>query len=88
MAGSGTCQIVGDMGCYRQHRQLSGYPVRRWQAQIQIDGNHQPLGRFQDERSAALAYDAAAVAQYGAWACRNFPDAAWMRLLGRRMVIP
>lgn len=46
----------------------------RWRSQIQIDGKHQTLGRFQSPRHAALAYNAAARRFFGSFAKVNsFP---------------
>jgi hypothetical protein len=45
----------------------------RWVAKIRIDGRAVSLGYFHDEEAAARAYDAAAVAAWGEYACPNFP---------------
>lgn len=37
----------------------------KWVAQIGVDGKHRGLGRFETEREAALAYNAAAFAAWG-----------------------
>jgi hypothetical protein len=46
----------------------------RWQAQICSGGVCRYLGLFNDEREAALAYDAAAHETYGEFARLNFPE--------------
>jgi hypothetical protein len=46
---------------------------QRWKAQIRIKGRTVSLGYFHDEEAAARAYDAAAVAAWGEYACSNFP---------------
>jgi hypothetical protein len=43
-----------------------------WQAKVGINGKTTHLGRFADEEDAARAYDAAAVAAFGAYARTNF----------------
>jgi hypothetical protein len=48
----------------------------RWRAIISMDGKHRILGMFDDEISAALAYDAAARELFGSYARTNFPEAA------------
>ncbi len=57
----------------------------RWQAQIGANGIKRYLGRFRSEKAAALAYDLAAKAAYGAEAVLNFPkkgekSAGWENL--------
>jgi hypothetical protein len=47
---------------------------RRWFACIQIAGRTRSLGSFDDEISAARAYDRAAFAAWGQSAFLNFPD--------------
>jgi hypothetical protein len=44
-----------------------------WRALIRIRNKPQYLGRFKDEREAALAYDHAARASFGTFANCNFP---------------
>jgi hypothetical protein len=43
----------------------------KWRAQIQIDRHKKSLGRFADERQAALAYNTAAIEAFGEWATLN-----------------
>jgi hypothetical protein len=45
----------------------------RWRACIRINGKHLKLGRFNDEKSAAEAYDSAAVKHFGQFSRLNFP---------------
>lgn len=47
----------------------------RWQAQIMVDGRTRFLGYFDDEFEAAEAYDAAALWEWGEFACLNFAAA-------------
>lgn len=60
-----------------QHSAHKGviYNVRakKWRAYIYPDGRNTHLGYFKDEIDAALAYDAAAVRYFGAFARVNFP---------------
>jgi hypothetical protein len=46
----------------------------KWQAKITVDQHCKNLGRFDSEEDAARAYDAAAVAHWGAFARLNFPN--------------
>jgi hypothetical protein len=55
-------------GVYRDQRR------GRWRASIKDIGKVRCLGTFPDEVSAAQAYDAAARAAFGEFACLNFPD--------------
>lgn len=48
----------------------------KWQARIKLDGRWRPLGHFDQEVDAALAYDAAAQLHFGCHAKLNFPDVA------------
>jgi hypothetical protein len=57
-----------------QYKGVSWDSFRRlWRASITIHHMSKHLGRFQDEREAALAYDAAARAAFGNFALCNFP---------------
>lgn len=47
---------------------------RRWRAAITVDGKRRYLGRFVVEEDAARAYDVAAVALSGEFACLNLPE--------------
>jgi hypothetical protein len=47
----------------------------RWRATVTIDGRQRYLGYFDDEVSAARAYDVAAKAAFGEFAHPNFPEA-------------
>lgn len=56
---------------------------RKWQAQIKINRRSVYLGPFEREVDAALAYDAAAVEHFGAFANLNFPvDSAPSQRMG------
>ena len=46
--------------------------TERWQAQITINRKTRYLGCFVQEKEAALAYDQAAVCEFGEFACLNF----------------
>ena len=46
----------------------------KWHAQIGVNGTHVYLGSFTTEHDAARAYDTAARAAFGQYACVNFPD--------------
>lgn len=46
---------------------------RRWQASIRLNGKSKFLGYFNDDETAARAYDAAAGANFGRFAKLNFP---------------
>lgn len=46
----------------------------KWQSKITTDGRCKNLGRYDSEEAAARAYDAAAEAQWGAFARLNFPS--------------
>jgi hypothetical protein len=50
---------------------------RRWAARIRVgNGKRLHLGSFRSEIDAARAYDEAALAAWGEYACLNFPPAA------------
>ena len=46
---------------------------KKWQVHIQIDGGRKHIGYFNKEKNAALAYDAAAIREFGEFAHLNFP---------------
>ena len=46
----------------------------KWISSIQIDGKTKHIGRFDDEREAAIAYDMESFKVYGAFARLNFPE--------------
>ena len=47
---------------------------RKWKSSIALNGKRTNLGRFVDEKMAALAYDAKARALFGEFAVCNFPE--------------
>lgn len=47
--------------------------TKKWQIQIQLNGQKSHLGYFSNEIAAAKAYDEAAVKYFGEFACPNFP---------------
>lgn len=51
------------------------YHIRRklWYAAIKINGKTENLGKFSDEKAAAVAYDARATVLFGEFAQLNFP---------------
>ena len=48
----------------------------KWKATIRVSGKNIHLGYHEDESAAAGAYDLAAQQKFGAFAARNFPEAA------------
>lgn len=56
---------------YRGVRAVNG----RWEAVLSHGGKRTNLGRFSDEKDAALAWDRAASEAYGEYAALNFADA-------------
>jgi hypothetical protein len=48
--------------------------TQRWKACITVHGKGITLGRYRAEEEAARAYDVAAAAFFGEFACLNFPD--------------
>lgn len=57
-----------------------------WRARITVDGDQIHLGRFPDQQSAALAYDAAARTHFGEFAALNFPAAGEQPALSRASI--
>ena len=49
---------------------------RKWHAKVQVNYRQCNLGLFMSEEDAARAYDAAALAAWGEFACLNFPLSA------------
>ena len=49
---------------------------RKWSVQIQVQGKREHIGRFENERHAALAYDLWAKDLFGEFAKTNFPVVA------------
>lgn len=48
--------------------------TKRWKAQINLKSGKKSIGYFTDERAAAEAYDAVALANFGEFAVLNFPQ--------------
>jgi hypothetical protein len=57
---------------------------RKWHARIYHNGRCHHLGAFASEIAAAQAYDRAALALYGEFACLDFPRRASLRAMVRR----
>ena len=76
------CQVKGctKRGKTSQFRGVSwSKPKHRWQACIRVARRQFFLGRYQDEREAAQAYDRAALRHYPADAVRtNFPGEVYL----------
>ena len=49
-------------------------PMKHWQARIRYKGKPMRIGYFDDQKSAARAYDAKAKELFGEYAALNFPD--------------
>lgn len=64
-------------GASSRYKGVSWRPgIRKWHAQIALNGQKYHLGFFPDEAEAALAHDAAARELHGEFAFCNFPEAA------------
>ena len=62
-------------GCSSQYKGIAWDKYRqKWQAYINVDGKRQHLGRFEDEREAARAYDQAAKKRFGNFARLNLEE--------------
>lgn len=64
-----TGHLTGGSSQYRGVCWDAGYGA--WMAYIKVNGRFKGLGRFQDERKAALAYDSAAAKIFGSFATLN-----------------
>lgn len=53
----------------------------KWRALIYLNDSKRHLGCFTDEIEAAKAYDEAALAQWGDFACLNFPPTSYARMV-------
>lgn len=59
-----------------QFKGVCWYRATKWQAYITVSGNRRHLGYFDAEEDAARAYDTAALAAWGDYACLNFPSSS------------
>lgn len=61
-------------GCTSKYKGVHWYKrIKCWAAGIQVNKKHICLGYFDDEKEAALAYDAAATKYFEGYARLNFP---------------
>ena len=60
------------LGVHRARQWCKGRIYYCWSAQITINGKRKTIGRFQDEKEAAMAYDRVAREYYGEFAGLNF----------------
>ena len=82
----GNCANARKMpGMTSRFKGVRWHKNKKWTAQIKIQYRQIYLGSFNDEEDAARAYDAAALAEWGAMARINFPfDGCEVRRLGGR----